>query len=100
MFPNVSASFIQTYTDSDGSITDIQVEYESYDSHHIGTYRPKLKEDNTIIIHQAKTYTREELISKVVEGMRDMNSHIIKTNTMKGQDAKAYAKAWIENELD
>ena len=77
--------------------------------------------DNKVIIHQEdehseimakhedvlkaidsskeKMYSREEVEAKIVEGMRVMNTHIIKTTTMRGQDAKQFAKKWVKENL-
>lgn len=53
----------------------------------------------TITSVDKKMYSREEFEAKVVEGMRVMNAHIIKTTTMRGQDAKQFAKEWIKDNL-
>lgn len=46
-----------------------------------------------------KTYSRKELEEKIVEGMRAINTHICKTTTMKGQDAKFFSKNWVKQNV-
>ena len=67
--PQILESFIKAYIEAQGNIKEVLVEYE----HKTGytqdglDYKEKeltikLRPDNTIIIHQAKTYTRDEII--------------------------------------
>lgn len=73
----IPESFIQAYIKSynEGNpITEVDLEYESYNEEYkdkFGTdysdwtpkkYKLKTREDNTVIIHQSKIYTRDEVI--------------------------------------
>lgn len=66
-FPQIHESFIKDYVEAQGKIEEVLVEYEESDDSSLdfgGIYIPsriKTRSDNTIIIHEAKTYTREEL---------------------------------------
>jgi len=132
MFPNLSAGFIQAYTDSDGNITNIQVEYHlnyinksGYNTckgcnkdfkqfpngEHDEHWHPKLKDDNTIIIHQAKTYTLEDMREAFKAGDMFRDKHVDEYEDMEGNypcydiidEAQALARGavpfdkWIEN---
>jgi hypothetical protein len=69
----IPESFIKTYVEANGKISEVLVEYDekkvitdgwiSTISERIVTYVPilKLREDNTVILSQTKTYTRDEL---------------------------------------
>ena len=67
--PQIPQSFIKAYVEAQGNIKEVLVEYEkeyiTSSSKRLDTgykYILKLRPDNTIIIHQAKTYTRDEII--------------------------------------
>lgn len=59
-------SFIKAFVESQGAIKEVLVEYEPTEQFDeatsVGVYKLKLREDNTVIINPAKTYTREEVI--------------------------------------
>lgn len=64
--PLIPESFIQAYVKAEGKIDEVQVEYEEITEgkkpfQNILVEQPKTRDDNTIIIHQAKAYTREEV---------------------------------------
>ena len=62
--PQIHDRFVQAYVSADGKIDEVQVEYEF--SHCVDkdagkkVYIPKLRNDGTVITHQAKVYTGEE----------------------------------------
>ncbi len=72
--PSVPESFIKAYIkayNENNPITEVQLEWNEFvpnDGINLnGGYHKELKtrEDNTVIIHQAKLYTREEVINKL-----------------------------------
>jgi len=84
ILPQIPESFIKAYVESNGSIKEVMVEYEEHiigqcncACHNPGNRmmhimaccnpqiinQPKLRSDNTIIISQAKTYTRDEVVT-------------------------------------
>jgi hypothetical protein len=110
--PSPSQSFIDKYIseyNKGNIIEDIMVEYEStikrdYEEHD-GEYAeipvyPKVSKDNTITIKRVKdSWSRKEVKSLVIDGMRFMNSYIINHDTLHGQVAKQVANNWIEENL-
>lgn len=63
----IPESFIKKFVESNGSITEVLVEYEAvFPKFGIDVeYAPKLREDNTIIISPSKSYTREDLAAQM-----------------------------------
>lgn len=70
-FPQIPESFIKKFIESNGSITEVLVDFVDIGSiindgfggvKHISDIQPKLREDNTIIISPSKTYTYEDLV--------------------------------------
>jgi hypothetical protein len=68
VMPTLSEDFIKAYVQANGGIDEVNVEY---DSQYIGKYTtdgiawlPKLRDDNTVIISEAKTmYSRDDMLS-------------------------------------
>jgi len=67
--PQIPESFIKAYVEAQGNIKEVLVEYEftktyvdSQDAYGYDNIKLKLRPDNTVIIHQAKTYTRDEVV--------------------------------------
>lgn len=72
--PLIPESFIKAYVEAQGNIKEVLVEYvdkgreewvgDDYNGEPqwFEDIQLKLRNDNTVIIHQAKTYTREEII--------------------------------------
>lgn len=105
--PQPSELFIEKYCKLDG-INEVNIEYTnasviSYKGvNGIKKIPSKLKinSHNIITIHSIKdNWTRKEVESKVIDSMRYMSTYIIKTNTLKGQDAKKLAINWIKENL-
>ncbi len=84
--PQIPQSFIEAYVKANGKIEEVNIEiiYEccGNEGHlgggfnnpnccHEGILRIKTREDNTVIIHQAKTYTREEVITLIRKKSKD-----------------------------
>jgi hypothetical protein len=67
--PQIPQSFIEAYVKAEGKITEVDVEMEEIISKSMNKeqfpdiIRIKTRHDNTIIIHQSKTYTRDEVIA-------------------------------------
>lgn len=65
--PNIPQSFIEAYIKSKGTIKEVQIEIDIDEINELSSgntpseYLVKTREDNTVIIHQSKTYTREEV---------------------------------------
>lgn len=64
--PQIPQSFIEAYIKAEGKITEVDVEIEEFSREVLGIWRIKTRPDNTIIIHQSKTYTRDEVIDKTL----------------------------------
>lgn len=66
--PLIPESFVEAYVKAEGKIDEVQIEMsykgELYNEEStLNTYHPKLRDDGTVIVHQSKTYTREEVIA-------------------------------------
>lgn len=60
--PQIPQSFIEAYVKANGNIKEVNVEMEWYQANQDQNYyRIKTRQDNTIIIHPSKTYTRDDL---------------------------------------
>lgn len=70
--PQIPESFIQAYVKVNGDIKDVNIElvnnssdnYQYYENHKSSLgedLKVKVREDNTVIIHQLRTYTREDM---------------------------------------
>ena len=95
--PSIPKSFIDAYIKSNGTITEVSIEMiEDYDilptgQMDNGIFLPKTRSDNTAIIHQSKTYTRDEVISFI----KDFRNGIITVNEIEIQKTNK----WIEENL-
>lgn len=80
--PQIPESFIQAYVKANGEIKSVNIEMEEYA---VGNYgmsdgeptidtRIKTRENNTVICHQSRTYTREEAV-KLMNDYRDYSSN-------------------------
>jgi hypothetical protein len=78
--PQIPESFVKAYVEAQGNIKEVLVEYTSSEeeANKVGLslnaghrWNLKLRPNNTVIIHQAKTYTREEVIDKVLSYFDD-----------------------------
>lgn len=74
--PQIPESFIKAYVEAQGDIKEVLVEYVIGQGQENGETTSikewiKTREDNTIIIHRAKTYTREEMEKAYREGFKD-----------------------------
>jgi hypothetical protein len=95
VMPTFSEDFIKAYVKANGGIDEVNVEY---DSQYIGKYTtdgiawlPKLRDDNTVIISEAKTmYSRDE----VAQLIRKYRTYAWK----KGLTVNEFDK-WIEENL-
>lgn len=69
--PQIPGSFIKAYVKANGEIDEVMVEYEDMykniedDGLDITYFTIKTREDNTVIIHKSKTYSREEVINLI-----------------------------------
>ena len=62
LLPQIPESFIKAFVESNGTIEEVLVEYEEIEGAMLNlNYKLKTRPDNTIIISQAKTYTRDEV---------------------------------------
>lgn len=109
LLPSPSQSFIDKYIseyNKGNIIIDVMVEYEDRLHYENTIYKDsnklelKVSKDNTITIKRIKdSWSREEVKSLVIDGMRFMNSYIINHDTLHGQVAKQVANNWIEENL-
>lgn len=91
LIPHIPDSFIQAFVKSNGNIKEVNVEWEWKDSSN-KDYKGeiKIREDNTVIIHQCRTYTRDE----VIEFIKDYRESILCLDKDIGLNRK-----WIEENL-
>lgn len=92
--PQISESFVKAYVEALGNIKEVLVEYEA----HWGIpsqWKVKLRPDNTIIIHQAKTYTREELENLIELAWASCSAITYKD----GDDIGADCRSWIDTHV-
>lgn len=61
--PLIPKSFVEAFVKKQGKITEANVEFD--------TITLATREDNTVIIHQAKTYSRED-VEKLLEAQREL----------------------------
>jgi hypothetical protein len=94
--PQIPESFIQAYikTYNEGSpITEVAVEYD----HGVLIGQPdfilKLRSDNTVIIHQARTYTRDEVERLSTKAFEAGMDHQCDPSTNPGRET------WLEKNL-
>lgn len=83
--PQIPESFVKAYVEANGEIDEVQVEYESFNSHHIGNERLKTRDDNTVIIHKIKEemFTKQEVIQLLSNLYDDTdNNYFHKNNTI------------------
>jgi hypothetical protein len=59
--PQISESFVKAYVEANGNIKEVLVELKHPVTILIPNPPLKLRPDNTVIIHQAKLYTRDEV---------------------------------------
>jgi hypothetical protein len=106
--PRLSESFIQAYVKANSTIDEIsctinevniEIEYytKGFSKDHGGNIaisdkRIKVREDNTVIIHPVKTYTRDEVIKLLHEIVQ--NGHISNEHHIPSQ-----VNRWIEKNL-
>ncbi len=100
-FPSILESFIKTYIkayNEGNPITEVQLEWEMINklsSIRKDNLKLKIREDNTAIIHQAKLYTRENVINIV----KLFNSHTLKLQQLKIANSFD-VNSWIEENLN
>jgi len=107
IIPQIPESFIKAYVESGGTIKEVLVEYEeqeeyttpqgnaereNYSKHKVPYI--KTREDNTVIISQAKTYTREE----VIEFAQKYARRVVEKNILNGYKA-IHNQLWIKENL-
>lgn len=103
----IPESFVQAYIKSyngGNTIIEIDLEYEEYgkelgaDPAYFGlpSHRLKTREDNTIIIHQSKTYTKEQVISLIELAFACCSVHAID----KDYDVEKDCESWINTHLN
>lgn len=96
--PQIPQSFIGSYEKANGKIEEVNIEMEVIKS---ATFEPcveflipKTREDNTVIIHQSKTYTRGEV--SVLLNQLSQDTYNFPVNR---SDRKEYLNKWIEENL-
>lgn len=108
--PHIPTSFIKAYVEANGKIDTVSVEMEEIDGfgntkHFITNYREyqlKLRPDNTVIVHQSKTYTRAEMVSALYSVTKEMYQELIKRGADMSKitdDFDFNADKWIEKNL-
>lgn len=96
--PQINEAFIKSYVESYNQgklITEVLVEYEYEDDIYI---KLKLREDNTIIISQSKTYTRDEVI--VILNKYYMDCIYDPTPEGNQRESSIKLKEWINKQLN
>lgn len=75
--PQIPESFIQAYVKANGDIKDVMIEIERVFGVHTPDFSTEVKTrpDNTVIIHQSKTYTRDEVKIKLENLINAINLH-------------------------
>jgi hypothetical protein len=106
--PQLPESFIQAYIkayNEGNPITEIALEMEeglhkgeeidkSYPKEFIEALNtPKTREDNTVIVHQSKTYSREERDNDIIKALQLYDSRVNQTYSVEK------LKKWIEENL-
>lgn len=93
-------AFIKAYNEGK-PITEVQVEYEVMDSGGINSelepIRIKTRPDNSIIIHQSKLYTRDEVIGLIKDALSEVDTSNLEIGN--SVEFPTIDDKWIEENL-